>query len=159
MSIKVKETVFLDEIEINQCLSISKKLFGYGYHSKKFFLQSNIIKIIALKNNEIVGFFTTQRINKKIIIDCIAIKYKWQKKKIGSLLTNYFFKNIVRNNEKVIAYAWKVNNKIAADKINVKFGLKKIKSLGKYWKRKCNKSFKCIQYHNSCKCECILYSN
>ena len=159
MSIKVKETVFLDEIEINQCLSISKKLFGYGYHSKKFFLQSNIIKIIALKNNEIVGFFTTQRINKKIIIDCIAIKYKWQKKKIGSLLTNYFFKNIVRNNEKVIAYAWKVNNKIAADKINVKFGLKKIKNLGKYWKRKCNKSFKCIQYHNSCKCECILYSN
>ncbi len=159
MSIKVKETVFLDEIEINQCLSISKKLFGYGYHSKKFFLQSNIIKIIALKNNEIVGFFTTQRINKKIIIDCIAIKYKWQKKKIGSLLTNYFFKNIVRNNEKVIAYAWKVNNKIPADKINVKFGLKKIKNLGKYWKRKCNKSFKCIQYHNSCKCECILYSN
>ena len=56
------------------------------------------------------------------------------KEKIGSLLTDYFFKNIVRNDEKVIAYALKINNKIPADKINVKFGLKKIKSLGKYWK-------------------------
>tara|TARA_Y100000766_G_scaffold118557_1_gene101815 strand:- start:1689 stop:2168 length:480 start_codon:yes stop_codon:yes gene_type:complete len=159
MSIEVKETILLDELEINQCLAISKKLFGDGYHTKKFFLQDNIIKLIALKNNKIVGFFTTKRIKKKIIIDCIAIKHKWQKKKIGSLLTNYFFKNIVKKDEKVIAYAWKVDNKIPADKINIKFGLKKIKSLGKYWKRKCNKSFKCIQYHNSCKCECVLYSN
>ena len=159
MSIKVKETILLDELEISQCLSISQKLFGEGYHSKKYFIQSNIIKLIALEDNKIIGFFTTRRIKKKIIIDCIAIKYKWQKKKIGSLLTNYFFNNIVRNDEKVIAYAWKVKNKIPAEKINIKFGLKKIKSLGKYWKRKCNKSFKCIQYHNTCKCECILYSN
>ena len=159
MSIKVKETTTLNHQEINQCLSISKKLFGDGYHTKKFFLQPKIIKLIALKNNKILGFFTTKRIKKKIIIDCIAIKYKWQKKEIGSLLTDYFFKNIVRNNEKVIAYALKVNNKIPADKINVKFGLKKIKNLGKYWKRKCNKSFKCIYYQRSCKCECILYSN
>ena len=47
--------------------------------------------------------------------------------KIGSLLTNYFFKNIVKNDEKVIAYAWKVDNKIPAHKINIKFGLKKSK--------------------------------
>ena len=159
MSIKVKETINLNELEINQCILISNKLFGEGYHSKTFFLQSEIIKLIAFKKNKIVGFFTTKRINKAIIIDCIAVKNKWQKKKIGSLLANYFFKNIVKKNEKVIAYAWKVNNKIPADKINVKFGLKRIKSLGKYWRRKCNKSFKCIQYQNSCKCECILYSN
>ena len=159
MSVKVKETTLLNEKEVQQCLSISKKLFGDGYHSKNFFFQSNIIKLLALKNNNIVGFLTTKRIKNKIIIDCIAIKYRWQKKKIGSLLADYFFKNIVRDDEKVIAYAWKVNNKIPAHKINVKFGLKKIKSLGKYWKRKCNKSFKCIQYQNSCKCECILYSN
>ena len=85
MSIEVKETIFLDELEINQCLAISIRLFGDGYHTKKFFLQDNIIKLIALKNNKIVGFFTTKRIKKKIIIDCIAIKHKWQKKKIGSL--------------------------------------------------------------------------
>ena len=159
MSIKVKETQLLNDIEITQCLSISKKLFGQNYHSKNYFFQKNIIKLIAFKNNKVIGFFTTHRIKKHIIIDCIAIKNKWQKKKVGSLLTNYFFKNIVKDNEKVMAYAWKVNNKIPANKINIKFGLKKIKNLGKYWERKCNKTFKCIQYNNSCKCECVLYSN
>ena len=79
MSITVKETNSLNQQEINQCLSISKKLFGDGYHTKKFFLQPKIIKLIALKNNKILGFFTTKRIKKKIIIDCIAVKFKWQK--------------------------------------------------------------------------------
>ena len=81
MSVKVKETTLLNEIEVQQCLSISKKLFGDGYHSKNFLFQSNIIKLLALKNNNIVGFLTTKRIKNKIIIDCIAIKYRWQKKK------------------------------------------------------------------------------
>jgi hypothetical protein len=46
-----------------------------------------------------------------------------------------------------------------AGKINYKFGLKPVENMGKIWKDKCNVSFRCSSYNESCICECVKFSN
>ena len=159
MSIKVKETITLNFQELEECISISEELFGKEYHSKRYFNNDKLIKLLAKNKDKIIGFFTIQINFQNIIIDCIAVKKKWQRKKVGSLFMQYFFKNILENNQKVIVYAWKVKNQIPVHKLIYNFGLKKIINLGTVWKKKCNTSFKCIRFEKSCNCECVLYSN
>ena len=81
MSIIVKEIKNLNPQELDECLSISKNLFGKKYHSKKYFSNENLIKLLAVKKNKIIGFFTIRIKSQNILIDCIASKKKWQKKK------------------------------------------------------------------------------
>ena len=158
MSIIVKEIKNLNPQELDECLSISKNLFGKKYHSKKYFSNENLLKLIAVKKNTVIGFFMVRQKSQNILIDCIGIRKKWQRKKVGSLLMEYFFKNIVKSDHKVVVYAWKIDNLIPIHRLNLKFGMKKIKNLGMIWKEKCNHSFKCIQFEKSCNCECVLYS-
>ena len=94
-----------------------------------------------------------------MVIDCIAIKKSWQRKSIGTKLMTFYFQKFLSSKDKVVAYAWKIKNEIPAGKINYKFGLKPIKNMGKIWKEKCNVSFKCSIYKNTCICECIKFSN
>ena len=81
MSIEIKEIKKLNPLHLSQCIEISNCLFGKGYHSEKYFLNKNIVKIVALKKNNIIGFFIGKKEIKNVVIDCIAIKRNWQKKK------------------------------------------------------------------------------
>ena len=157
--IRIEKKKLINDIEISQCLHISNNLFGIHYHSKNYFLKKNLIKVFALNKDEIVGFFTYIISKNKTVIDCIAVDNKWQRKKIGTLFLEYFFENVVNPKDKLVAYAWKVDNLIPANNLNLKFGLKKVENLGKIWIEECNKSFHCIQFKNTCQCECVLYSN
>lgn len=159
MSIEIKEIKKLNPLQLSQCIEISNRLFGKGYHSRKYFLKEEIVTIVAIKNNNIIGFFIGKKEIKNLVIDCIAIKKRWQKKSIGTKLMTFYFRKFLNSKDKVVAYAWKIKNKMPAGKINYKFGLKPVKNMGKIWKEKCNVSFKCSSYDNACICECVKFSN
>ena len=159
MSIEIKEIKKLSPFQLSQCIEISNFLFGKDYHSKKYFSSKDIVTIVAIKENKIVGFFIGKKELKNVVIDCIAIKRNWQRKKLGTKLMTFYFQNILCSKDKVIAYAWKIKNKIPAEKINYKFGLKPVKNMGKIWEKTCNVSFKCSSYKNKCVCECVKFSN
>ena len=159
MSIEIKEIKKLNPLQLSQCIEISDNLFGKGYHSIKYFSRKDIVKILALKKNKIIGFFIGKNEVKNVVIDCIAIRKSWQRKNIGTKLTIFYFKKFLSSKDKVIAYAWKIKNKMPAGKINYKFGLKPVKNLGRIWKDNCNVSFKCTSYKNTCICECVKFSN
>ena len=159
MSIKIREIKNLNPSQLHQCVKISNSVFGIGYHSKEYFINNKIDKIIAFYRCEIAGFLIIKREDNNTIIDSIGIIKKWQRKKIGTTLLSFYFKEKSKGNEKVSAYAWKVKNNTPSGLLNSKFGLKPIKSLGKIWKEKCNVSFHCIHYKDSCNCECIYYKN
>jgi len=159
MSFKIREIKNLNPSHLHQCVKISNSVFGIGYHSNEYFIYKKIDKIIAFYKGEIIGFLIVKKSIKTIIIDSIAIAKDWQRKKIGTSLLSFYFKEKTTGKEKVSAYAWKVKNNTPAGKLNSKFGLKPIQSLGKIWEKKCNVSFHCIHYTNSCKCECIYFSN
>ena len=57
MSIEIKEIKKLNPSQLSQCIEISNRLFGKGYHSRKYFLKEEIVTIVAIKNNNIIGFF------------------------------------------------------------------------------------------------------
>ena len=57
MSTEIKEIKKINPLQLSQCIEISNSLFGKGYHSRKYFLKEDIVKIIAIKNNNIIGFF------------------------------------------------------------------------------------------------------
>ena len=57
MSTEIKEIKKINPLQLSQCIEISNRLFGKGYHSRKYFLKEDIVKIIAIKNNNIIGFF------------------------------------------------------------------------------------------------------
>tara|TARA_Y100000385_G_scaffold112147_1_gene116349 strand:- start:68 stop:547 length:480 start_codon:yes stop_codon:yes gene_type:complete len=159
MSIEIKEIKKLNSLQLSQCIEISKCLFGKDYHSKKYFSKKDIVTIVALKKNNIIGFFIGKKEIKNVVIDCIAVKKSWQKKSIGTKLMTFYFQKFLNSKDKVVAYAWKIKNKIPAGKINYKFGLKPVKNMGKIWKNKCNVSFKCNSYNKTCICECVKFSN
>ena len=159
MSIEIKEIKKLNPLHLSQCIEISNCLFGKGYHSEKYFLNKNIVKIVALKKNNIIGFFIGKKEIKNVVIDCIAIKKNWQKKSIGTKLMAFYFQKFLNSKDKVVAYAWKIKNKMPAGKINYKFGLKPVENMGKIWEDKCNVSFRCSSYNESCICECVKFSN
>lgn len=159
MSIEIREIKKLNPSHLQECVKISNSVFGIGYHSNDYFINKKIDKIIAFHESEIIGFLILKKENNNTIIDSICINKKWQRKKIGTNLLSFYFKEKSQGNEKVSAYAWKVKNNTPAGKLNSKFGLKPIESLGKIWEEKCNVSFHCIHYTNSCNCECIYFSN
>ena len=159
MSIKIKEIKKVNPFQLSQFIEISNHLFGKGYHSKKYFSNKDIVTIVAVKKNKIIGFLIGKKEIKNMVIDCIAIKRSWQRKSIGTKLMTFYFQKFLSSKDKVVAYAWKIKNEIPAGKINYKFGLKPIKNMGKIWKEKCNVSFKCSIYKNTCICECIKFSN
>jgi hypothetical protein len=159
MSVEIKEIKKVNSFQLSQCIEISNRLFGKGYHSKKYFSNKDIVTIIAFKKNKIIGFLIGKKEIKNMVIDCIAIKRSWQRKSIGTKLMTFYFQKFLSSKDKVVAYAWKIKNEIPAGKINYKFGLKPIKNMGKIWKEKCNVSFKCSIYKNTCICECIKFSN
>ena len=159
MSIEIKEIKKINPFQLSQCIDISNSLFGKGYHSKKYFSRKDIVTIVALKKNNIIGFFIGKKEIKNVVIDCIAIKRSWQRKSIGTKLMTFYFQEFLNSKDKVVAYAWKIKNKIPAGKINYNFGLKPVKNMGKIWKEKCNVSFKCNSYKKTCICECVKFSN
>tara|TARA_B110000858_G_scaffold183325_1_gene223535 strand:- start:3538 stop:4017 length:480 start_codon:yes stop_codon:yes gene_type:complete len=159
MSIEIKEIKKVNPFQLSQFIEISNHLFGKGYHSKKYFSNKDIVTIVAFKKNKIIGFLIGKKEIKNMVIDCIAIKRSWQRKSIGTKLMTFYFQKFLSSKDKVVAYAWKIKNEIPAGKINYKFGLKPIKNMGKIWKEKCNVSFKCSIYKNTCICECIKFSN
>ena len=83
------------------------------------------------KKNNIIGFFIGKKEIKNMVIDCIAIKRRWQRKSIGTKLMTFYFQKFLSSKDKVVAYAWKIKNKMPAGKINYKFGLKPVKNMGK----------------------------
>jgi len=142
-----------------KCVEISNALFGENYLDLPYFNSSEIIRIIALKNEEVIGFFTAQKINETTIkINSIGIKSNYQKQLIGTRLMTYFFSHYVNKKTKVIAQAWKSKYGLHAEKLNFKFGMKIIENQGKIWKKTCNKTFKCPHYKTTCSCEGILFS-
>ena len=159
MSIEIKEIKKVNPFQLSQFIEISNHLFGRGYHSKTYFSNKDIVTIVAFKKNKIIGFLIGKKEIKNMVIDCIAIKRSWQRKSIGTKLMTFYFQKFLSSKDKVVAYAWKIKNEIPAGKINYKFGLKPIKNMGKIWKEKCNVSFKCSIYKNTCICECIKFSN
>tara|TARA_B100000768_G_scaffold152631_1_gene148395 strand:- start:22 stop:501 length:480 start_codon:yes stop_codon:yes gene_type:complete len=159
MSIEIKEIKKLSPLQLSQCIEISNRLFGKGYHSEKYFSRKDLVTIVALKEIKIIGFFIGKKELKNVVIDCIAIKKSWQRKRLGTKLMTFYFQNFLSSKDKVVAYAWKIKNKIPAGKINYKFGLKPVKNMGKIWLETCNVSFKCSSYRNTCICECVKFSN
>ena len=159
MSIEIKEIKKLSPLQLSQCIEISNRLFGKGYHSEKYFSRKDLVTIVALKEIKIIGFFIGKKELKNVVIDCIAIKKSWQRKRLGTKLMTFYFQNFLSSKDKVVAYAWKIKNKIPAGKINYKFGLKPVKNMGKIWLETCNVSFKCSSYKNTCICECVKFSN
>ncbi len=159
MSIEIKEIKKLSPLQLSQCIEISNRLFGKGYHSEKYFSKKDLVTIVALKEIKIIGFFIGKKELKNVVIDCIAIKKSWQRKRLGTKLMTFYFQNFLSSKDKVVAYAWKIKNKIPAGKINYKFGLKPVKNMGKIWLETCNVSFKCSSYKNTCICECVKFSN
>ncbi len=159
MSIEIKEIKKLSPLQLSQCIEISNRLFGKGYHSEKYFSRKDLVTIVALKEIKIIGFFIGKNELKNVVIDCIAIKKSWQRKRLGTKLMTFYFQNFLSSKDKVVAYAWKIKNKIPAGKINYKFGLKPVKNMGKIWLETCNVSFKCSSYRNTCICECVKFSN
>ena len=159
MSIEIKEIKKLSPLQLSQCIEISNRLFGKGYHSEKYFSRKDLVTIVALKEIKIIGFFIGKKELKNVVIDCIAIKKSWQRKRLGTKLMTFYFQNFLSSKDKVVAYAWKIKNKIPAGKINNKFGLKPVKNMGKIWLETCNVSFKCSSYRNTCICECVKFSN
>ena len=159
MSIEIKELKKINPFQLSQCIEISILLFGNGYHTKKYFLREDIVTIVALKKKNIIGFFIGKKEIKNVVIDCIAVKKSWQRKSVGTKLVTFYFQKFITSKDKVVAYAWKIKKKMPAGKINYKFGLKPVKNMGKIWVEKCNVSFKCINYKNTCICECVKFSN
>ena len=159
MSIEIKEIKKVNPFQLSQFIEISNHLFGKGYHSKKYFSNKDIVTIVAVKKNKIIGFLIGKKEIKNMVIDCIAIKRSWQRKSIGTKLMTFYFQKFLSSKDKIVAYAWKIKNEIPAGKINYKFGLKPIKNMGKIWKEKCNVSFKCSSYKKTCICECVKFSN
>ena len=127
MSIIVKEIKNLNPQELDECLSISKNLFGKKYHSKKYFSNENLLKLIAVKKNTVIGFFMVRQKSQNILIDCIGIRKKWQRKKSGKFIDGIFFQKYSKTDRKVVVYAWKIDNLIPIHRLNLKFGMKKIK--------------------------------
>ena len=141
-------------------MKISKELFGENYHDISFFKSRYRIKIVAIIKSNVIGFFVAKRTKyKSIQIECIGIKKNYQLKSVGTQLMAYFFNRYTSNKTKVIAYAWKLNEKINAGKLNEKFGLYPTKNIGYIWKDVCNKSFKCPYYNKRCICQSVMYSN
>ena len=95
MSIEIKEIKNLNPLQLSQCIEISNRLFGKGYHSKKYFLKKDIVKIVALNKNNIIGFFIGKKEIKNVVIDCIAIKRRWQRKSIGTKLMTFYFQKFL----------------------------------------------------------------
>ena len=144
-----------------QCLMISKSIFGDLYHNISFFEhKTNIISLVALKNETAIGFLIAHFINEnKIKLDCVGVSKKFQNQKVGTQLMYYFIKNKLSDSVKIVAHAWKNKDGINAQNLNLKFGLKPLLNLGKIWVNECNKSFKCPYYEGSCTCESIEFSN
>ena len=94
MSIEIKEIKKLNPLQLSQCIEISNRLFGKGYHSRKYFLKEEIVTIVAIKNNNIIGFFIGKKEIKNVVIDCIAIKRRWQKKKYRYKTYDFLFSKI-----------------------------------------------------------------
>ena len=144
-----------------QCLEISKEIFGELYHDISFFnADPNFIKLVAIKNKKAIGFLIAYFIDsKKVKLDCVGVAKKFQKQKVGSKLMDFLFNEKISKSVKVIAYAWKNKDGINAKKLNLNYGLKPVKNLGKIWANKCNKSFKCPYYLKTCNCESIEFSS
>ena len=99
MSIEIKEIKKLNPLHLSQCIEISNCLFGKGYHSEKYFLNKNIVKIVALKKNNIIGFF----IGKKEIKNGIVVSISTFEDKVGvaigvtnNLVSKYDAVNLVK---------------------------------------------------------------
>ena len=95
MSIEIKEIKKLNPFQLSQGIEISKRLFVKGYHSTKYFLKDDIVTIVRIKNNNIIGFCIGKKEIKNVVIDCIAIKRNWQKKSIGKQLMTFYFKKFL----------------------------------------------------------------
>jgi len=159
MSAKVQIEFLTKNTHKKECVDISNTLFGENYLDLSYFNATEIIRIIALKNKEVIGFFTAQKINDSTIkINSIGIKTNYQKKLIGTRLMSFFFGHYVNKKTKVIAQAWKSKYGVHAGKLNFNFGMKIIENQGKIWKKTCNKTFKCPYYKTVCSCEGILFS-
>lgn len=96
MSIEIKEIKKLNPLQLSQCIEISNCLFGKGYHSRKYFLKEEIVTIVAIKNNNIIGFFIGKKEIKNVVIDCIAIKKKLAKKKYRYKTYGFLFSKILK---------------------------------------------------------------
>ena len=63
MSIEIKEIKKLNPLHLSQCIEISNCLFGQKDHSEKYFLNKNIVKIVAFKEKQYHWFFYRKKRN------------------------------------------------------------------------------------------------
>ena len=171
-----------NEQDISEIEKISDQAFGQGYYSKSniIFSNSNIINLVSVIENKVVGFaigfvenenylinlnppteILISAQNYKLgVIKTLAVLEEFQGQKIGKFL---FFeleqrlKNL--KSESFMVPAWKADGKIYLQNILDKFNYKPFYE-DSPWKGICDSgSYKCLLRKNncSCSCSCVYY--
>ena len=165
--------MLLDDVE--NCLHISKEVFGDDYHHPIHFELSNKNHhyFIAEKNNQIIGFSIHYKVSDKemekitsdhfpltypnyYLIDVVAIAKKHQKKGAGTLLIDKIL-NTRDPSVPLYSIAWKDITGINIEKLYHNYNIKPRVNLGKVWAHGCNHKFVCTSYIHKCQCEGWLF--
>lgn len=161
---------------LKQVYAIHKEKLGEGYlnfnHFKKLNKKNKLI--IAINNNEVLGFLTFDYSSEKEFFNCKKINLKSdniaililntcavkiEKMGVGTALIDYALKNLTKNIEKVYTPVWQYSNKINAHKMLTNFGFNPLITLEKYWYAESIgvENF-CPVCNTPCTCNLIVYS-
>ena len=155
-------THFFDKILQDNTISVfcavcNDKVLGYVigklYSNASFFKKYKKIKLA--KANEL------KKAKKIGMLVSIAVKSKYQRKKIGSRLVRALLKKFNEHNVETTAMtAWKSKNGISMHKIASQQGFKELAEIKNYWKKDSqNHGYHCPDCGPPpCKCSCVVYA-
>ena len=176
-----------NENDFESIIQIANSRFGNDYIQKQelahYLKEENKIGVVALINNEIVGFALAQTCDLKTLLDIVLCKQEWfnehfikvetigllktiavdsnyTNQGIGKALTEYRIKELHKQAKSLLAISWRNKNNSANVHILEKIGFTLKLEIENYWgKDSITKGYDCIVCGKPpCNCEALIYT-
>ena len=101
--------------DLNPILQIERDTFKSDAFSKRtfvrFFKENNNLFVVAIMDRKIIGYMITNRLPDRGYIASIAVDSTYRRKGVGRALTNFTFKELIKDKLKAVELDVKVTNK------------------------------------------------